>query len=613
MDRRLRFSKFRNLGFDEPTSIILNRSLERNKIGDLIVVIGQNNAGKSNVIDAVEKIQLKRLDKRDQTTLVFSSSARPHLYFEVSDDSVKGTMEITDSGCQYHRTSINTSQAVYSESELQAALNEIITLASEMGVDVSPVQAIRAKGNLNDHLAEIRDALNQLKLKPFLKSGVRVTDPMTILETSLPQNLLLTLFTQRENADPSAALNQYFESKYGIPFTPTVVRYKETPIRTSDLNVTPSQLKSNTFFSSVFESIGVSADTIVSTYAAYNEFHNIAILDKLTSQLTKGIKKLNDEFNRLYFASRDPYLFSIHLDSGLISFGMARGKDGDAIMLDYQSTGFRWFFNFFFNFLFANRVRPGDIVLMDEPATNLHPQGQQELRRFIKDFAVRNGITFIVATHSPFLIDPDNYDELRVVSMENNRARIDNLFSAVNPSDPDSLIPIKESLTISQNVLYDYDTQVAWVEGITDYNYLTMFKRILGKKNIAFVPFQGVGLTDEEQKAIIGRLKNVKFFKRMILIDGDKAGLAFKTLCQETAFKDRCITIKDLSQEGKKFKEIEDLFSEDDRAKFASLNAESDSYKKANFTSVMKRTCKREDFSEETLANFDKLFDMLTY
>ena len=62
--------------------------------------------------------------------------------------------------------------------------------------------------------------------------------------------------------------------------------------------------------------------------------------------------------------------------------------------------------------------------------------------------------------------------------MLNNRAHIENLFTAANINDPDSLLPIKDALTIKQNILYDLGTEVFWVEGITDYNYLTLFKKL---------------------------------------------------------------------------------------------------------------------------------------
>lgn len=178
--------------------------------------------------------------------------------------------------------------------------------------------------------------------------------------------------------------------------------------------------------------------------------------------------------------------------------------------------------------------------------------------------------------------------------------------------DPDSLIPIKESLTIKQNVLYDYETQVVWVEGITDYNYLTMFKNLLGIKNISFIPFKGVGSNDKNQLQIIKKLKDIFFPKRMILVDGDKAGLAFKNHCKGTCFESRIATIGDLTTDKKKFIEIEDMFSSDDKIKFLSLNKDSNEFKKANYTSLMKKTCSLDDFSKETIDNFKNLFSLLT-
>lgn len=50
-------------------------------------------------------------------------------------------------------------------------------------------------------------------------------------------------------------------------------------------------------------------------------------------------------------------------------------------MIEYQSTGFRWFFNLYFNFLCSNQLKSGDIVIMDEPATHLHPQGAKGIEK----------------------------------------------------------------------------------------------------------------------------------------------------------------------------------------------------------------------------------------
>ena len=82
------------------------------------------------------------------------------------------------------------------------------------------------------------------------------------------------------------------------------------------------------------------------------------------------------------------------------------------------------------------------------------------------------------------------------------------------------MLPIKESLTIEQNILYSLKTEIVWVEGITDYNYLTMFKNLLNIEDVAFIPFNGVGKTDEDQMSILKRLKSIEFHRFNLLCDG---------------------------------------------------------------------------------------------
>ena len=53
MERILQIDKYRNLGFKQKARLVLNTSLEKGKMGNLIVMVGANNSGKSNVLDAL--------------------------------------------------------------------------------------------------------------------------------------------------------------------------------------------------------------------------------------------------------------------------------------------------------------------------------------------------------------------------------------------------------------------------------------------------------------------------------------------------------------------------------------------------------------------------------
>ena len=63
---------FRNIGFDDqgtPTSekLFLNYSLNKEYLGDLVILIGPNNSGKSNVLDALECFANQNIANRDKS------------------------------------------------------------------------------------------------------------------------------------------------------------------------------------------------------------------------------------------------------------------------------------------------------------------------------------------------------------------------------------------------------------------------------------------------------------------------------------------------------------------------------------------------------------------
>lgn len=76
MERSLYISKFRNIGLGEAQKFVLNNSLEKGKMGSLVIVIGANNSGKSNVLDALSAFGAGKIATRDVTTLSFEEEDR---------------------------------------------------------------------------------------------------------------------------------------------------------------------------------------------------------------------------------------------------------------------------------------------------------------------------------------------------------------------------------------------------------------------------------------------------------------------------------------------------------------------------------------------------------
>ena len=608
MQRQLILSKFRNLGFDQDCHLVLNYSLEKGKMGDVVTIIGQNNAGKSNILDALCKFPNGKIETRDVTDLSFDDKdRRPSISIVVKGKDFSAKKTIDKEKNNEIVVDLPDITNDLTEKDLLEFINDLYVMSSNFG-QLDPFvnnlyrRAIGGAYDSKESLVEvIKDALFRLKTNGKL-------------------NFFLANTSSFKNNKVYKTLKQYIDgyqdlylTKIGFNPFPTVYRYEEQNISSKELRLNDlNQVSNHAFFAPLLKKIGISVETLNAVSEDFRKSNNNQVFKKINSQLTKKMESINKIFNDLYFAGNDKYVLSLEYRDDILSFGLGRGKDEDPININYQSTGFRWFFNFFFSFLLNNKIQPGSIVVMDEPAHNLHPEGQRELHNFMKYFAKENDITFVIATHSPFLIDIDYLDELRVVSMVDNKSRIDNLFSAVNGDDPDSLLPIKESLTIKQNVFYDLDTTVVWVEGITDYNYLTMFKKLLKKKNIAFLPFNGVGNTKEKTHEILSKILKIKFHKCEMLVDDDKAGKDMLKQCEETDFKDRCFSVAALNTGNEQFMTIEDLFSEKDKAKYPALDYKNEEdYKKAHLSSYMKRNCSLADFDKKTINNFEKLFKIL--
>lgn len=76
MQRVLELSKFRNLGFEKPDILVINNSIEKGELGGVVTLIGQNNAGKSNVLKALVKFGNGGIDEKDVTSLSYSKNDR---------------------------------------------------------------------------------------------------------------------------------------------------------------------------------------------------------------------------------------------------------------------------------------------------------------------------------------------------------------------------------------------------------------------------------------------------------------------------------------------------------------------------------------------------------
>ncbi|MDA3078887.1 MULTISPECIES: AAA family ATPase [unclassified Campylobacter] len=400
-------------------------------------------------------------------------------------------------------------------------------------------------------------------------------------------------------------------------FLPTVTYYKEVALSNDDLSVKPSEVEKSEFFKALFKAIDTDFIATKNAYEQFKKEKSSSFYKNVEKRINALIKeKINMRFNELYYQKNDEiYEFELNLESELIALNLS--KNGEAISLSKQSVGFKKFFNLFFNFLYRDDRKNGDIVLIDELENSLSIPAKKEIRKFLKEFGEKNNILFIISTQSPNLLDIRHLDEIVIVKKDSNAgATICNDFSILpKDDDVDTLSEIIKALGGGYFSLVDNKDKIVFVEGISDYHYLTCFNKLYEKEKnketkLVFLPIGGIGksnLDNECQKSIADKLRqlgeNLKERYVTLLLDGDKAGKDFKNLLKNDSIK--ADTIDEILYNQDK-KEIEDLFSDELKEKF---NINDKGLKKGLKALKFKCQFDKIEIDDNTKQNFFKLLE----
>lgn len=618
MKRVLKIDKFRNIGLDETQQLVLNQSMEKGKMGNLVVLIGANNSGKSNVLDALLKITNGNFEERDITTLSYETSQRiPSLALSTYVGNSEYSYKITNGE---NPTIVYPFDAKKARAATDANNIELCDVTTNAIRQYKPDEATVSKLKSCRNTFSNEKSTSEQKLNAENELFVILSNLYNRYRQGysadryvwniISQNNRYKLLEKVGTNDKSVLerVSDMYYSELGIKLIPKILKYEQRFITNEDLNTRSSRIENEYFFSKVLSAINVKVEEVRNVYELFSNTKTRGCLKNFESKVNKKLRAVARDFNNLYYVEDGTYSFEMSFESDSIFFSIMR--NGDAMPLNYQSTGFKWFFNLYFNLLVGSELSAGDIIIMDEPATNLHVQGQYELRKFLKDFAIKNDITIIIATHSPFLIDMDYLDELRVVSNNNNISSISNDFSTIDLDDPDSLKPIKQALTVHNHILTDPDKKVVFVEGITDYNYMIAFKKLFDVDDIVFLPIKGVGDGKSpdikaKQAEICKRLLQIRKHGPVLMVDGDKAGNAMQT---NSKGKSELIvfTLKDVDES---FTEIESLFTADDLKKLGLADKNGKPIKHSGESAVFKTyTDIAKTVSQQTIDNFQKVF-----
>jgi predicted ATP-dependent endonuclease of OLD family len=216
----------------------------------------------------------------------------------------------------------------------------------------------------------------------------------------------------------------------------------------------------------------------------------------------------------------------------------------------------QWFLSFYLVFLVeSEEAHAGAILLLDEAGHSLHPLAQRDLAQFFANLSKTNQV--IHTTQSPFLVDTNHIDRVRVVYVDDNGFTVasENLRAAESPgSHQRSVYAVHAALGLSVSDTLLQGCLPVIVEGVSDQIYLNAIKNwLIREKQIAppleivFVPSGGTKGVKPLSSLLTGREGELP----PVVLDSDDAGRAMQASLAAELYKpspERLIAVGDFAQ-----------------------------------------------------------------
>ncbi len=300
-------------------------------------------------------------------------------------------------------------------------------------------------------------------------------------------------------------------------------------------------------------------------------------LEEFHDSPSKLIKYLNTASNRLTTRLNpawkgDPIHVDLRYNPGnilsvVISDVHRDGTVTNTGLLNRRAEGFKWTFSFIVNF--AAETQRAElkeaILLLDEPARNLHPTQQRGISDLLKNLAGSNQVLY--ATHSPFMIFDYTPGNLLVVELDKRKHLSKIYYDYWNASD-DTLTPILYGLSrglvesIVDREIGSNSRPVIIVETMSDAMYLNAFDKFLEDPNISMNPLNVVAAYSKNSVLPLAIFYRDHGYKTFIILDNSEESKHIST--QLTANNFSQVQTIFFESGGKQIQSIEDYLHIDD-------------------------------------------------
>jgi len=291
---------------------------------------------------------------------------------------------------------------------------------------------------------------------------------------------------------------------------------------------------------------------------------------KLIKLLNQASKKLTSRLNPAW--KGEPIHVELRFNPGnimsvIISDVHRDGTITNTGLLNRRAEGFKWTFSFIINF--AAETQRSElkeaILLLDEPARNLHPTQQRGISDLLKNLAGTNQVLY--ATHSPFMIFDYTPGNLLVVELERKK-HLSKIYYEYWKADDATLIPILYGLSrglVESTVDREIGSNsrpIIIVETMSDTMYLNAFDKFLQDPNISMNPLNVIPAYNKNSVLPLAIFYRDHGYNTFILLDNDNESKQIAEQLKNNKFSE--VQTIFFEREGKLLQSIEDYMVTED-------------------------------------------------
>ena len=529
---------------------------------DITILAGKNESGKSGILQAINDFNLDienisyeahplEIDETPIIELVFGLDRK-----EIDNVAQENNIVINKDTYNFileHGVSI----LKYSNGEYDLGDEDLQTLLNEPGNQRNleirlKIEELIKKIRQTENIEDLFDLAFPDDLNQFQNSIIKITNLIT--ERSL---LIIDEEKKIEINTVIETINNYIkelkEPKIAetflddlLPFLPKFILFKE------ELDILPFEIllvesKNNRAITDFAKVARLDLDKVINTNDPQQRRN---ILKRHSASITGDFMD--------YWEQNELELIA-EADGDKLHIGIQEAEKTALFKPEQRSRGFQWFLSFYLRL--NSEKNKENIILIDEPGLFLHAKAQKDVLKVFEEISKESQIIF--STHSPYLIDTQRLDRVRLVIKDKEKGtEIENKIH--KNSDTETLTPIITAigLDLSHNFSIAGKNNVL-LEGISDYYFLQSIIKIL-KNNlydtINMIPCIGASKIPQIVSLLLGW--GLKF---VTLLDNDLEGKkTAKQLSEKLMIeKNKIIMISDI--EGFS---IEDLFSQSDFLEF---------------------------------------------